>query len=435
MNITPATLGIIMLCTMFVLMMLRIPVSISMAVPSILGITLLKGWSALMVAVQQNVWTTSTLYGYSVIPMFVVMGEFLFVSGIATELFDCFRAWFGRIRGGQALATIAASAVFAAASGSSWATAATIGTITADEMLDSGYGKPLVGGSVAAGGTLGILIPPSTVLVLYGMLTNASVGKLLIAGLVPGIILALLYMLTIKAMVWADPRAAPAGVKHSWHEKLTTLRGIASVLILFIVVIGGMYIGFFSPTEAAGFGAISAMIIGLVRRKLDGKKIIEACLSTCKTLGFIFALTMAAYLLNFFLALTRVPTLLVNAIISLNFGKLGTFCLIIFLYFILGMFLDTMSIIIITVPLMVPIVTVFGWDLVWFGVVLTIMIECALITPPVGSCCFILHNVCPRLELSEIFRGSIRFVFAIICLIILLYSFPQLALYLPSHMV
>lgn len=422
-----------MLLMLFLLMM-RIPITMALALPAIIGIVYLKGWTPLMGVIDQVVWVNGQNYTFSTIPMFVLMGDFLFVSGIASELFDTFRAWFGRIRGGMAMATIAASAVFAASSGSSLATTGTMGTITSKEMLKAGYKKTFSAGSIVAGGTLGILIPPSTVMIIYGMLSGASVGKLLVAGILPGILLTILYIITILIVTIVDPASAPKGEKHTWKEKIVSLRSTGWIIVLFIIVIGGMYAGFFSPTEAAGFGAVGAFIMALVRRKLGWKKLIEALAETLKNVGFLFAITLSAFIFNYFLVVTELPSLIVHAIQTAGLPVGFTFILIVIMYFILGCCMDTLSIQIITIPLMLPVLELLHFDVVWFGVIIVIMIEMALITPPVGANCFVLNGVAPEYKLETIFKGAIIYVIPILITVTLLYFFPQIALYLPGKM-
>lgn len=307
-------IGVLGMLVMFILMMLRIPISMAMAVPAIVGIVYLKGWEPLFTVIDSTVWTNSANYTFSTIPMFILMGEFLFLSGISDELFAVFRAWFGKLKGGLAMATIGASAGFAAASGSSLATTGTMGVVTSKEMLKAGYNKAFAGGSIVAGGTLGILIPPSTIFIIYGMLTGESVGKLLIAGLFPGIMLTSLFILTISIAVFIKPSLAPAGESSSWKERFQSLSKTIWVILLFALVIGGMYLGWFSPTEAAGIGAFGAFIISLIRRKMTWRKFLDSLTLTLQTTGFLFAIALSAFIINYFLVITGVPGLLVSSI-------------------------------------------------------------------------------------------------------------------------
>ncbi|WP_423798631.1 TRAP transporter large permease [Neobacillus sp. SAB-20_R2A] len=428
------TIGLIAITSMFILMVLRIPIAIAMGVPALFGIMYLKGMGTLSAAIESIVWTHSTNYALSTIPMFILMGELLFVAGITNELFTTFRAWFGRLRGGLGMATIAASAGFAAASGSSIATTGTMGVITSKEMLKAGYAKTLTGGSIVAGGTLGILIPPSTILILYGMLTGESIGKLLIAGIFPGILLTLFFILTIAITVKMNPHLAPTGESSTWSERIYSLRHTIWIIVLFAVVIGGMYLGWFSPTEAAGIGALGALIIALIRQKLTWGNLIEVFSNTLKTTGFLFAIVLGSFLLNYFLVITRLPNLIATFIKDSGLSPGVIFLLIIIMYLILGAIMDSLSMIVITIPILLPIIQGMGFDLIWFGIIIVLVVEAGLITPPVGMNCFVLNGVAPELKIEEIFKGALRFVIPILVLVTLLYFIPEIVLYLPSRM-
>lgn len=427
-------IGFIGIIMMFVLMFLRFPISIAMAVPAFLGINYVRDWGALTTAIETIIWDHSFSYTLTTIPMFVLMGELLFVSGISDELFQTFRHWMGRLKGGLGIATVGASAIFAAASGSSLATTGTMGVIASKEMLKSGYDKSLASGSIVAGGTLGILIPPSTMFIIYGMLTEQSIGQLLIAGIIPGILLTILYMLTIYLSVLIKPSLAPSLGSSTWKDRFTSLKSTIWILMLFVLVIGGMYFGFFSPTEAAGVGAFGAVIIALVKRRLTVKTFVESASRTLRTTGFLFAIILAAFILNYFLAITKVPILLAEALTAVPLPPYVIFALIILIYVLLGAVMDSLAMIVVTIPIILPIINALGFDLIWFGVIIVIIVEMALISPPVGMNCFVLNGVAPELKLETIFKGAIRFVAPILVLIVLLYLFPEIALFLPNKM-
>ncbi|WP_077213229.1 TRAP transporter large permease [Bacillus dakarensis] len=427
-------IGFIGIMVMFVLMFLRFPISIAMAIPAFLGIIYVRDWGALTTAIETIIWDHSFSYTLTTIPMFVLMGELLFVSGISDELFQTFRHWMGRLRGGLGIATVGASAIFSAASGSSLATTGTMGVIASKEMLKSGYDKSLASGSIVAGGTLGILIPPSTMFIIYGMLTEQSIGQLLIAGIIPGILLTTLYMLTIYLSVLIKPSLAPSLGGSTWKERFSSLKSTIWILLLFVLVIGGMYFGFFSPTEAAGVGAFGAVIIALVKRKLTVDTFVESASRTLRTTGFLFAIILAAFILNYFLAITKVPILLAEVLTAVPLPPFVLFALIILIYVLLGAVMDSLAMIVVTIPIILPIINALGFDLIWFGVIIVIVVEMALISPPVGMNCFVLNGVAPELKLETIFKGAIRFVAPILILIALLYVFPEIALYLPSKM-
>ncbi|WP_209121011.1 TRAP transporter large permease [Alkalihalobacillus sp. BA299] len=428
-------LGLLGILLMFVLMFFRVPIAIALMIPGIIGVLLLRGWAPLEAALKSIIWTHSFSYTFSTIPMFILMGELLFISGISSELFTTFRKWLANLRGGLATSTIGASALFAAASGSSVAATGTMGVIAHKEMRDSGYNDKFSSGTIAAGGTLGILIPPSGAFIIYGILTEQSIGKLLIAGIIPGIILSLLFILTIYITVRIHPQLAPdTSVKYSWKEKFTSLKSTIWIMILFAVVIGGMYAGWFSPTEAAGIGAAVALILALVKRKLTFKTLIVALERTLKTTGFIFAIVIGAFVLNYFLALTGLPDLLASFITSINVPWWVIMLLILLMYFILGAVMDALAMIVITIPIITPIITALGFDLIWFGVWIVVIIELSLITPPIGMNCFVLKGAVSDLRLEDIFKGAARFIIPILVMLVILVLFPEIALWLPNNM-
>lgn len=415
-------------------MMLRVPIAMALAIPGFLGVLYLKGWTPLATAIESVVWSNSFNYTFSTIPMFVLMGEFLFLSGISSELFTTFRAWFGKLRGGLAMATIGASAGFAAASGSSLATTGTMGVVTSKEMLKANYNKSFAGGSIVAGGTLGILIPPSTMFIIYGMLTGESVGKLLIAGIIPGILLTTLFIVTIAIAVKVQPGLAPIGEHSSWKDRFLSLKNTIWVFALFALVIGGMYLGWFSPTEAASIGALGAFIIALIRKKMNWSKLLESLALTLQTTGFLFAIALSAFIINYFLVISGVPNLLVTTIADSGLSPGAVFFLLIIMFLILGAFMDSLSIIVVTVPILIPVLQALGFDLIWFGVICVLVVEMALITPPVGGNCFVLKGVAPQFKIEEIFKGALIFVIPILVLIGLIYFIPEIATYLPNKM-
>lgn len=428
-------IGLLGILLMFILMFLKVPIAISMVVPAIFGIIYLKGWNTLAAAVETITWDHSFSYTLSTIPMFVLMGELLYICGISTELFNTFRLWLSRLKGGLGMATIGSSAVFAAASGSSLANTATMGVIASKEMLNAGYNKSLTGGTIVAGGTLGVLIPPSTLFILYGMMTEQSIGQLLVAGIIPGIMLMGLYMLTVYIAVMIKPDLAPViNAKVTWKERFVSLKSTIWILLLFAIVIGGMYIGWFNPTEAAGIGAFCTFIIALLRKKLTVQSFIQALSSTLKTTGFLFAIIIMAFILNYFLTITRLPMVLADILNGLSLPPFLLFAIIILMYILLGMVMDALAMVVVTLPIILPLIHLMGLDLIWFGVIIVLVMEMAMITPPVGMNCFVLKGAAPDLSLEQIFKGAALFILPIIVLIVILYLFPNIALYLPSNM-
>ncbi|WP_418319822.1 TRAP transporter large permease [Piscinibacter sakaiensis] len=434
MNVAVEVVGLIGLAIMFLLMFLRVPIAIAMCVPGIAGAWFLRGWEPMTTVLNTVIWGHSASYTLSTIPMFVLMSELVFISGISGELFDVFRKWLGNLKGGLALATVGASALFAAACGSSVAGTATMGIVASKEMQDAGYSDSLSSGAVVAGGTLGILIPPSTAFIIYGMLTEESIGKLLIAGIVPGLVLTALYMLTVYGAVLVKPSLGPAMQRASWRERLSALRSILWIAALFVLVIGGMYAGLFSPTEAAGVGAVGAFIIALLRGRMTWANLLHSLSNTVKVTCFLFAIILGAFVLNYFLAITRLPADLANFISGLGWHPIAIMLVILLLYLLLGAIMDALAMVVITIPILLPTVKALGFDLIWFGVMVVVMIEVALISPPVGMGCFVLKGVNPSLKMGNIYKGALLFMLPIFVLLGLMLSFPEMALWLPRLM-
>lgn len=427
------TIGFLGIISMLVLMFFRVPIAIALLVPGIAGVIIIRGWSPLLTAVETIIWAHSFSYTFSTIPLFVLMGELLFLTGISTELFDSFRKWLGSFRGGLAMATIGSSAMFAAASGSSLASTGTMGVMAQGEMRKNGYDDKFSSGTIVAGGTLGILIPPSTAFIIFGILTESSIGKLLIAGIVPGILLTVLFILTIIVTVRFQPRLAPSiSAKYSLKEKIVSLKNTIWILILFAVVIGGMYAGWFTPTEASAIGVTTAFILAVIKRKMSFKTLMHAVESTVKTTGFLFAIILGAFVLSYFLALTGLPELMADWLTG--FPSWSIIIMILLMYIILGALMDTLAMIVITVPILLPTILSLGYDVIWFGVWTTVLIELALITPPIGLNVYVLKGAVPDLKLEDIFIGALRFVIPILVLLILLLIFPEIALWLPNNM-
>ena len=426
--------GGLMLLVMIVLTMLRVPIFLSLAIPGILGTLYLKNWNVVISALTVNIWDASFQYTLSTLPMFIFMGAMLHAAGITGELFTAFKAWLGRLKGGLGYATIGASTLFAAASGSSIANTGTIGLMASQEMLKAGYSKMLTSGSIVAGGTLGILIPPSTFLIVYGMLADESIGALLLAGILPGIILALSYVMTVYLAVTLSKKMAPPATSSAWREKLAALKSTGAIIFIFAVVIGGMFFGFFGPTEAAGMGAVSAVAVTVAKKKFTWKTFMEAVRNTALTCGYMFAIILAAYIYKYVIVLSKFPVWITTEIAELNVSKLALFSLIVLMYVILGAFMDAMAMVMVTVPVVVPVIESLGFDLIWFGIVLCLLVEMALISPPQGMNGFVLNSVAPELGLKEIWKGSLLFMIPIFFVVVLLYLFPQIAMVLPNLM-
>ncbi|WP_342430722.1 TRAP transporter large permease subunit [Neobacillus sp. FSL H8-0543] len=427
-------IGIIFIIVMFLLLTIRVPVAISMAVPAILGILFMRDWNVLVNVIDVTVMKNSLSYTMTTIAMFVLMGELMNASGISNSLYDTFKVWFGKVRGGMALATVTAGAMFAASSGSSIATTASLGTVASKEMINNNYSKALTSGSIIAGGSLGILIPPSTFMVLYGVIAQQHIGKLLIAGLLPGLLLTLLYIITVVIYVKIHPTAADIGQGSSWSNRFKSLSSILPIVILFTFVIGGLFIGLFGPTEAASMGALGAAVIALIKRKLTFKVIVEVLEKTLKTVGTLFGILLSALLLNSFIVQSGLPAYLNDFLTGLTLAPVYIFIIIVLMYIILGAFMDAMAAMLVTFPIVLPLIESLGYDLIWFGVVMCILMELALISPPIGMSIFVLNGVSPELGLGNIYKGALAFCIPILVLIVLVYIFPGIVMLLPSHL-
>jgi C4-dicarboxylate transporter, DctM subunit len=427
-------IGIIFIIVMFLLLAIRVPVAIAMAVPGILGIVYMRDWNVLVNVIDTTIMKNSLSYTMTTIAMFVLMGELMNSSGISNSLYDTFKVWFGKLRGGMALATVTAGAMFAASSGSSIATTASLGTIASKEMIKSNYSKALTSGSIIAGGSLGILIPPSTFMVMYGVLAQQHIGKLLIAGLMPGLLLTLLYIITVVIYVKINPNAAEKGEGSSWSKRFRSLSSILPIVILFTFVIGGLFIGLFGPTEAASMGALGAAIIAFIKRKLTFKVIFEVLEKTIKTVGTLFGILLSALILNSFIVQSGLPVYLNDFLTGLTLAPVYIFIIIVLMYIILGAFMDAMAAMLVTFPIVLPLIETLGYDLIWFGVVMCILMELALISPPIGMSIFVLNGVAPDLGLGHIYKGALAFSIPILVLIVLIYILPDIVLLLPSHL-
>jgi C4-dicarboxylate transporter, DctM subunit len=363
-----------------------------------------------------------------------LMGAFATTSGMSRELFRAANAFVGHLRGGLGIATIAACGGFAAICGSSVATAATFSRVAYPEMRSFGYPQSFATGVIAAGGTLGIMIPPSTVLAVYGLITEQDVGKLFIAGVLPGILAVAMYMATITIIAMARPGFLPAGPRHSWRERLTGLRDVWATLLLFAFVIGGLYGGVFTATEAAGAGAGGAFIIGALRGRLSWADIYRSLLETTRTTAAVFTVLIGAILFGYFLTVTQTPQKVTEFLTGLGLGRYGVLTLIMIMYLVLGCLMDALAMIIITIPIIFPVIKELGFDPIWFGVIIVMTVELGLIHPPVGMNIFVIKSVVEDVKISTIFYGVLPFIITDILRLIILIAFPIIALYLPSKM-
>ena len=417
---------------MLLLFLLRMPVAFVMGLVGFVGFACLVSNRAALAIVAKNVWTIFSSYDLTVVPMFVFMGTIAFYSGISGRLFDATHTFLGARRGGLAVATIVACAGFAAICGSTNASAAAMGKATLPEMKRFNYAPSLATGSVAAGGTLGILIPPSAIFIIYGIMTEQSIGRLFAAGIIPGLILTLLFIVTVMVLCRLKPELAPAGQKTTWKRKLISLAGVLEALSLFILVMGGLFVGWFTPTEAGAVGAGGALLITLVRRQLTWSRLKEALAETTKITCMIFVIITGAVILGRFLAVTRVPFELAGWVGSLPLPPWGVMSLIILGYLIGGCFMDSLALITLTIPVIFPVIGTLGYDPIWFGVIIVLVTEMGVITPPVGINVYVIKGVAEGIALETIFKGVLPFLIAIVLTVIILIVWPDLALFLPG---
>ncbi|MDO8775089.1 MAG: TRAP transporter large permease [Burkholderiaceae bacterium] len=418
----------------FALALLRMPLAFSMGLVGIAGIGLTRGWEPALASTAQVVYETGFAYTLSVIPLFILMGNFVARAGLAHELFAAAYAFIGHFRGGLAHATVAACAGFGAICGSSIATAATMSKVAYPSMKKLGYSDSLSTGVMAAGGTLGIMIPPSTIMVIYGIITETNIGKLFAAGVIPGILTALLLMAAIVYMTSKDPEHAPAGKRSTWPERWAALRGIWGVALLVVVVLGGIYGGLFTATEGAGFGAAGAFLFALARRRLTWAILAQVLVESARTTAMLFTLLIAATIFANFVNFTTLPNDLKDWITHLGLSPVMIITAMMLIYIVLGTVMEELTMVLLTIPLFFPIVTSLGFDPVWFGVLIVMIVQIGLISPPVGMNLFVLNALLPNVGLSKIFRGCWPFVLVMIFVLGLLIAFPQLSLWLPSLM-
>lgn len=428
---TEALIGFI---AIFGLALLRMPLAFSMGLVGVVGIGLTRGWMPALASTAQVVQETGFAYTLSVIPLFILMGNFVARAGLAHELFHAAYTFIGHRRGGLAHATIAACAGFGAICGSSIATAATMSKVAYPSMKKLGYSDALSTGVIASGGTLGIMIPPSTIMVIYGIVTETHIGKLFAAGVIPGILTAILLMLAVVLMTLRDPEHAPAGEKFTWAQRMEALRGIWGVLLLVIVVLGGIYGGIFTATEGAGMGAAGAFLFAWARKALTWESLISILVESARTTGMLFTLLIAATIFANFVNFTTMPGDLKEWITHLGLSPIMVVGAMMVIYIILGTVMEELTMVLLTIPLFFPIVVQLGFDPVWFGVLIVMVIQIGLISPPVGMNLFVLNTLLPKVGLGTIFRGCWPFVAMQIVTLAILLFFPSLSLYLPSLM-
>lgn len=425
------TAGIIGIIAVIVLLLSGIPIGFSMILVGFIGLLYLANFSAALHIIGTIPYEIIGKYDYLVLPLFLLMGSICFSAGLGKSLFKFANSLLGRLPGGLAIATIGACALFAAVSSSSIATAVTIGTTSIPEMKKYKYDSAISTGCLAAGGTLGILIPPSGILIIYGIITETSIVDLFIAGIIPGIILTLLFMALVYIQSRINPTMAPPGPRTTLIEKLKATTECIEVILLIILVVGGLYIGWFTPTEAGGIAAIGSIVVSLVRRRLNWHRFKEALGDTIRTTGMIFMIMIGAFIMNTFIALSAIPQELADLVAGFDLPSVMVIILVVFVYLILGCFIDTMSMIVLTVPVFSPLVVLgLGYDPVWFGIIVVVVTEMAMVTPPIGINVFIIASIDKDVPMQVIFRGIIPFVAGEMALVFLLIAFPQIVMYL-----
>lgn len=428
----PETVGILGICVLLLLFLLRMPIAFAMGLVGFVGLAYLDTLRAAYYTLSMDIFEVFSSYPLSVVTAFVLMGSFAFASGMGARLYRAAYVWIGGLTGGLVMATVTACAGFSSICGSSPAAAGTMGSIALPEMKRYGYDTALATGAVAAAGSLGVLIPPSTVFIIYGILVEESIGKLFAAGILPGMLLTVLFMATVFVLCRHDPTLAPSGPATGWKEKFKALADVVETLVLFLFVVGGLLLGLFSPTQAGGIGAGGALAIGLFRRELRWSKFVAACEGGVRMSCMIFLLITGGTVFGHFMAVTKIPFAIVGWVTGIQLPDMAIVAIIVLIFFLGGMFMDSMALLMILVPIFLPVLEHLQVNLIWFGVLLVLLIECGTITPPVGVNVFVIKGIALEVPLQTIFRGIFPFVVALVVMIILLIVFPGIATFLPS---
>lgn len=428
---TEAMLGFL---AVFAMAFLRIPLAVAMATAGFVGMGVLRGWQPALASTSQVIFETGFAYVLSVIPLFVLMGNFVARAGMARELFQAANAFVGHRPGGLAMASIIASGGFGSICGSSIATAATMTRVAYPEMKAHGYKATLATGAIASGGTLGILIPPSTILVIYGIITETDIGKLFIAGILPGVVAIVCLCLAVVFVTWRDPQAGPRAERFTWAQRLAAIRGIWGVAVLFALVIGGIYGGVFTATEGAGVGAAGAFFFALARRTLTPKLLVEVLIDSARTTAMLFTILIAAMVFTNFINFTSMPGDLRDFVLSFSPEPIMVVVVMMAIYLALGMVMEELAIVLLTIPVFFPVITGLGFDPIWFGILIVTIVEIGMISPPVGLNLFVINALLPQVKLTTIYRGVWPFVIADVVRLGILIAFPVIALWLPGFM-
>jgi len=427
-------IGVLGVITLFVLMALRMHIGVAMGIVAFVGIIFINSLESAFGILAHTAFINTSSYMLAIIPMFMLMGEFANVSGLIQEAYRTVYKWLGHLPGGLSMAAIGGCAAFAAVCGSSSATAVIMVSVSLPEMRERKYWPGLAVGALAAGGTLGILIPPSAAFVLYGIITEQSIGTLFIAGIVPGIMLTVFFWLFIYIMCKRNPNLGPVGPKFSMRERFISLKDFWAVAVLFGVVMGGIYAGVFTPTEAAGVGVFAGFLIALFRGRINKAALSRSLLNTLQTTGMVFVMIVGAMLFNSFLTISGLTRSLAEFVTALPLPPTLVMVTILAMYLILGCVMDAWAMLLIVVPIMLPIILNLGFDPIWFGVISVIMMEMGMITPPVGMNIFIMAGMARDIPITTMFKGIMPFIFAMVTCVILLMAFPQIALFLPEFL-
>ena len=426
----PTSLAVAGIVVMLALIAMGVPIAFAMAVVGAGGYWILVGYKPALTQIYMNAIQKGSELVFIALPLFVLMGQLVYHSKLAVDLYDCVQKWFGRLPGGLAITSVAGCAGFGAVTGSSVAAVATIAPMSMPEMRRYKYDPQLATGALASAGTLAMLIPPSVILVAYGIWTETSIGHLFIAGVVPGIVLATMYAAYIWCRCKINPEMGPIGPRYSWSERFTSLWKLLPVFSIFFIVLGGIYAGIFTPTEAAGIGVSGVFLVMVLMGRFRWSSVKHALMDAGRTSAMIFAIIIGGHIIGAFLNVTGVTDGLITWVAELGVNKFVVLAIFVVMYLILGAILDVWGMLILTLPFVFPVVTSLGFDPVWFGVFIVVMVEIALITPPIGINVYVMHNLAPDIELTEIFKGVMPFVAVSLLFVVLLTAFPQMALYL-----
>jgi tripartite ATP-independent transporter DctM subunit len=434
----PTLVGVVGICIMVVIFFTRMPVAYVMAMVGYLGFSVMVSGKGGLNLLSRNIYEVFSSYGLTTIPLFILMGQLAFNSGISRRLYDTAYTYLGGIRGGLAMATVSACTAFGAICGSSPATAATMATVGLPEMKRYKYADELATGSVASGGGLGMIMPPSVVLIVYGILTEESIGKLFVAGIIPAIVVTVLFIISIYLKCRYAPDQGPPGEKFTWRQKLRSLTGLIDTLLVFALVIGGLFFGLFTPTEAAAVGVFGVMMVSLIQRQLTWQGFVKSLYETLRTSCMVMLLIAGAVIFGKFLAVTRIPFNIASWVGGFDLPPYVILAIIVLVYFLGGCFMDALAFVMLTIPIFFPVVTSLGYDPIWFGIIIVMVTEMGVITPPVGINVYVVYGVAQTVTggvpLEAIFKGIVPFLLAVIVGLIILILFPQIILFLPNLM-